>query len=64
MGETGCGKTMLIEFMAKLQVPEELEDKLTKTMIKVNVRVVFLLPVYLCYKKISQPYTKTWQTIK
>ena len=27
MGETGCGKTKLIDFMSKLQVPTELKDK-------------------------------------
>ncbi|XP_067940322.1 E3 ubiquitin-protein ligase rnf213-alpha-like [Watersipora subatra] len=31
MGETGCGKTKLIEFMCKLQVPTELKNKM-KTM--------------------------------
>ena len=28
MGETGCGKTKLIEFMSKLQVPTELKRKI------------------------------------
>ncbi|XP_067940325.1 E3 ubiquitin-protein ligase RNF213-like [Watersipora subatra] len=28
MGETGCGKTMLIDFMTKLQVPTELKDEI------------------------------------
>ena len=37
MGETGCGKTKLIEFMSKLQTPTDLRDKLT-TMIIVKVR--------------------------
>ena len=27
MGETGCGKTKLIDFMSKLQVPTELKDR-------------------------------------
>ena len=37
MGETGCGKTRLIEFMSKLQVPTELKEEL-KTMVIVKVR--------------------------
>ena len=28
MGETGCGKTMLVEFMSKLQIPYELRYEL------------------------------------
>lgn len=36
MGETGCGKTKLIDFMSKLQVPSELKQEL-KTMITVKV---------------------------
>ena len=31
VGETGCGKTKLIEFMSKLQVPPILEGKMKKT---------------------------------
>lgn len=34
MGETGCGKTKLIEFMSKLQVPDGLK---LETMITVKV---------------------------
>ena len=37
MGETGCGKTKLIDFMSKLQVPTKLKDSLT-TMRIVKVR--------------------------
>ena len=37
MGETGCGKTKLIDFMSKLQVPTKLKDSLT-TMQIVKVR--------------------------
>ncbi|XP_067937583.1 E3 ubiquitin-protein ligase rnf213-alpha-like [Watersipora subatra] len=36
MGETGCGKTKLIEFMSKLQVPTPLKGQLT-TMVTVKV---------------------------
>ena len=41
MGETGCGKTKLIEFMSKLQTPTDLRDTLT-TMIIVKVRCIKL----------------------
>ena len=41
MGETGCGKTKLIEFMSKLQTPTDLRDTLT-TMIIVKVRFIHL----------------------
>lgn len=44
MGETGCGKTKLIEFMSKLQVPTALKGKL-KTMVIVKVR----LEIIKCY---------------
>ena len=40
MGETGCGKTRLIEFMSKLQVPTELKEEL-KTMVIVKVRTYY-----------------------
>ena len=36
MGETGCGKTKLIDFMSKLQVPTALKDEVN-TMIIVKV---------------------------
>ena len=36
MGETGCGKTKLIDFMSKLQVPTVLKDEIN-TMIIVKV---------------------------
>ncbi|KAF6041604.1 hypothetical protein EB796_000117 [Bugula neritina] len=36
MGETGCGKTKLIEFMSKLQVPTALKEEI-KTMIIVKI---------------------------
>ena len=36
MGETGCGKTKLIDFMSKLQVPTTLKDEVN-TMIIVKV---------------------------
>ena len=36
MGETGCGKTKLIDFMSKLQVPTALNEKI-QTMIIVKV---------------------------
>ena len=36
MGETGCGKTKLIEFMSKLQVPTMLRDVIT-SMLTVKV---------------------------
>ena len=36
MGETGCGKTKLIDFMSKLQVPTALKDEIN-TMIIVKV---------------------------
>lgn len=36
MGETGCGKTKLIEFMSNLQTPTQLRDQLT-TMVVVKV---------------------------
>jgi len=36
MGETGCGKTKLIEFMSKLQVPTALKEEI-ETMIIVKV---------------------------
>ena len=39
MGETGCGKTKLIEFMSKLQVPTALK-KDVNTMIIVKVILV------------------------
>ena len=38
MGETGCGKTKLIEFMSKLQVPVDLQEQITSMVIvKVNL---------------------------
>ena len=37
MGETGCGKTKLIEFMSKLQIPTALKDVI-KPIITVKVR--------------------------
>jgi len=38
MGETGCGKTSLIEFMAKLQIPDELIGELeTLKIVKVSI---------------------------
>ena len=36
MGETGCGKTKLIDFMSKLHVPTALKDEVN-TMIIVKV---------------------------
>ena len=36
MEETGCGKTKLIDFMSKLQVPSALKEKI-ETMIIVKV---------------------------
>lgn len=42
MGETGCGKTKLIEFMSKLIVPTALKKKI-KTMITVKVKYCFIL---------------------
>jgi len=38
MGETGCGKTKLIEFMSKLQIPTALKKKL-QTMVIVRVTI-------------------------
>jgi len=38
MGETGCGKTKLIEFMSKLQIPTALKEKL-QTMVIVRVTI-------------------------
>ena len=38
MGETGCGKTKLIEFMSKLQVPSYLKGSVkTMEIVKVGV---------------------------
>jgi len=45
MGETGCGKTSLIEFMAKLQIPDELIGKL-ETLKIVKVSIFHLYQVY------------------
>ena len=42
MGETGCGKTKLIEFMSKLQVPSALKEQIN-TMIIVKVCLVIRL---------------------
>ncbi|XP_067936897.1 E3 ubiquitin-protein ligase rnf213-alpha-like [Watersipora subatra] len=33
MGETGCGKTKLIEFMSRLQIPSELKDKIVSMVV-------------------------------
>ena len=44
MGETGCGKTKLIDFMSKLQVPTALKDEIN-TMIIVKVGKVVMLTV-------------------
>lgn len=38
MGETGCGKTKLLEFMSKLQLPRELADMETMVVVKVRKR--------------------------
>ena len=43
MGETGCGKTMLIEYMSQIQVPKELQDELSG-------RTTFTMKV--CYSKV------------
>ena len=38
MGETGCGKTKLIEFMSKLQVPSDLKGSVkTMEIVKVSL---------------------------
>ena len=42
MGETGCGKTKLIDFMSKLQVPTALKDEInTMIIVKVGKIVYF-----------------------
>jgi len=45
MGETGCGKTKLIDFMSKLQVPTALKKDIT-TMITVKVKCMFVFQIF------------------
>jgi len=45
MGETGCGKTKLIDFMSKLQVPTALKKDIT-TMITVKVKCIFVFQIF------------------
>ena len=58
MGETGCGKTKLIDFMSKLQVPTALKDEVN-TMIIVKVSgdsqlfVNSIVPIHLLFVKFA-----------
>ena len=58
MGETGCGKTKLIDFMSKLQVPTALKDEIN-TMIIVKVGKIDHFKVQNTLGRIG-PYHKRW----
>ena len=58
MGETGCGKTKLIDFMSKLQVPNELD---IQTMITLKVSISQIV-VYLAWSVAGKAYAVCWHS--
>lgn len=53
MGETGCGKTRLIEFMSKIMIPTALKEKIqTMIILKVSVSVfLFVFESFLLHSE-------------